>query len=166
MSDILQRKSIEIDSQIQNHARNLEAELERVKQNLAEQQEVARAASAMGDRSENAEWQIANDSIARYTVSMLTLSNTLDTLKKYRETVAAHVPSSRIDVGSTCLIRAEGHTSSVAIKLYPAGLGNAKIGAISVATPLGTALLGHSAKEVVTVHAPMGDISYHIEEVI
>lgn len=166
MSDVLRRKSVEIDSQVQNHARNLEKELEKLKRDLAEQQEIARAASAQGDRSENAEWQIANDNIARYTVSILTLSNTLDTLKAYTDAAAAHTESTRIAVGSTCRIRAVGQESSLIVKLYPEGLGNAKIGAISIATPMGQALLGHSAGDTVVVRAPVKDIPYNIEEVI
>ena len=58
------------------------------------------------------------------------------------------------------------HSSTLYIKIYPTGLGNAKIGAISVATPLGVAVLGKTAGTEVIVKAPLGDIPYLIEEVL
>lgn len=59
MTSELAMKSKEIESQVANHIRNLQMELESYQQRLKEEQDIARRATAQGDRSENAEWQIA-----------------------------------------------------------------------------------------------------------
>ena len=163
MNSELIAKGKEIESQVANHIRNLRTELESVQLRLKEEQDAAQRASAMGDRSENAEWQIANDNIARYTVSIMSLVNTLDTYKKFS---ASYTPTGKVMVGSTLKVVDRRHNSTLYIKIYPAGLGNAKIGAISTATPLGSAVLGKTAGTEVIVKAPLGEIPYYIEEVL
>ena len=69
-------------------------------------------------------------------------------------------------VGSTLKVIDRKHNATLYIKIYPTGLGNAKIGAISEATPLGAAVLGKSSGTEVTVKAPLGYIPYYIEEVL
>ena len=69
-------------------------------------------------------------------------------------------------VGSTLKVIDRKHNATLYIKIYPTGLGNAKIGAISAATPLGAAVLGKSKGAEVTVKAPVGYIPYYIEEVL
>ena len=83
MTSELAMKSKEIESQVANHIRNLQMELESYQQRLKEEQDIARRATAQGDRSENAEWQIANDAIARINVSIMSLSDTIATYKKF-----------------------------------------------------------------------------------
>lgn len=163
MSSELAIKSKEIESQIANHIRNLRMELKTLQERLKEEQDTAQRASAMGDRSENAEWQIANDNMARYTVSIMSLSNTLDTYQKFS---TSYTPTGKVMIGSTLKVQDRRHGSILFIKIYPTGLGNAKIGAISVATPLGSAVLGKTAGTEVIVKAPLGDIPYYIEEVL
>lgn len=163
MTSVLETKSKEIESQIENHINNLKKELASLQGKLKEAQDTAQRASAMGDRSENAEWQIANDEIARYTVSIMSLDNTLDTYKKFS---TSYTPTGKVMIGSTLKVVDLKHNSTLYIKIYPTGLGNAKIGAISVATPLGIAVLGKTAGTEVIVKAPLGDIPYLIEEVL
>lgn len=163
MSSVLANKSHEIASQVDNHIQNLRMELESLQAKLKEEQNLAQRASAMGDRSENAEWQIANDNIARYTVSIVSLMNTLDTYEKYTTSYKA---TGKVMVGSTLKVIDKLHSTSLYIKIYPPGLGNAKIGAISTATPLGSAVLGKVPGTEVIVKAPLGDIPYLIEEVL
>ena len=148
MTSELAMKSKEIESQVANHIRNLQMELESYQQRLKEEQDIARRATAQGDRSENAEWQIANDAIARINVSIMSLSDTIATYKKFS---TSYIPTGK---------------ATLYIKIYPTGLGNAKIGAISAATPLGAAVLGKSKGAEVTVKAPLGYIPYYIEEVL
>lgn len=163
MSSQLLSKGREIESQVANHIRNLRMELEALQLKLKEEQETAQRASAMGDRSENAEWQIANDNIARYTVSILSLMDTLDTYEKY---TSSYTPTGKVMVGSTLKVVDRTRGSTLYIKIYPPGLGNAKIGAITTATPLGSAVLGKVAGTEVIVKAPLGDLPYYIEEVL
>lgn len=163
MSNELLRKGREIESQVSNHIRNLKTELESLQVKLKEEQDISQRASAMGDRSENAEWQIANDNIARYTVSIVSLMNTIDTYEKY---TSSYTPVGKVVIGSTMKVVDKTRNAVLYIKIYPPGLGNAKIGAITTATPLGAAVLGKAAGVEVIVKAPLGDIPYYIEEVL
>ena len=98
MTSELAMKSKEIESQVANHIRNLQMELESYQQRLKEEQDIARRATAQGDRSENAEWQIANDAIARINVSIMSLSDTIATYKKFS---TSYIPTGKVMVGST-----------------------------------------------------------------
>ena len=100
MTSELAMKSKEIESQVANHIRNLQMELESYQQRLKEEQDIARRATAQGDRSENAEWQIANDAIARINVSIMSLSDTIATYKKFS---TSYIPTGKVMVGSTLL---------------------------------------------------------------
>jgi len=162
-SESLIAKSKEIESQMSNHISNLKAELETLQSKLQEEQEIAQHASAMGDRSENAEWQIANNNIARYVVSIMTLTDTLDTYETYK---SSYQSTGKATLGSTLKVVDRKRNATMYIKLYPPGLGNAKIGAISVTAPLGAAVIGKEAGTEVVVKAPLGDIPYYIEEVL
>lgn len=152
-----------IEAQVANHVSNMEKDLKAFEQKYKEEQEVAQRAAAMGDRSENAEWQIANDNLARYSVSIMSLRNTIETYEQYK---ASYAPTGLVMLGSTVKVRDMKHGATLVIKLYPPGLGNAKISAITIATPLGKAILGKAAGETVIVKAPLGDIPYYIEEVL
>ena len=98
MTSELAMKSKEIESQVANHIRNLQMELESYQQRLKEEQDIARRATAQGDRSENAEWQIANDAIARINVSIMSLSDTIATYKKFS---TSYIPTGKVRVEPT-----------------------------------------------------------------
>ena len=159
----LANKRREIDSQVANHIRNIRAELEAQQKKLEEEQDVSRQASEMGDRSENAEWQIAQNNIARTLVNIMTLTNIVSTYDKYS---ASYVPTEKVTIGSTLKVIDKMRNAALYIRIYPPGLGNAKIGAITSASPLGAALLGKTVGTEVIVKAPLGDIPYYIEEVL
>ena len=158
----LQEEGKRISAQMGNYMKNLETDLANRQVKLREEQEAAQAASAQGDRSENAEFQIASANIARIVVSISTLSDIIDT---YKRTAQCYKPVGKAIVGSTLLVCDETHGAEFPIQLYPAGLGNAKIGAISIITPLGSAVLNKTAGDSVIVQTPSGDIRYSIKEV-
>lgn len=158
----LQEEGKRIAAQMANYIRNLELSLAERQVKLREEQEAAQAAAAQGDRSENAEFQIASANIARLVVSISTLTDIIDT---YKRTSLCYKPVGKAIVGSTLLVRDESHDAEFPIQLYPAGLGDAKIGAISVLTPLGSAVLNKVAGDSVLVQTPSGDIRYSIKEV-
>jgi transcription elongation GreA/GreB family factor len=156
-------KSKEIEAQVANNVSNLRAYVDNLKEKLQEEQEIYRRASAQGDRSENAEWQISKDKIAQLTVSIMSGTSMLDTYEKYK---ASYQHTGRVMLGATVKVRDKALDAQLYLKLYPPGLGNAKIGALSIATPLGLAILGKTAGAEVTVKAPSGDIVYIVEEVL
>lgn len=159
----LKERAAEIDSLVVDRINKLRLELKAVQDQLQREQQVAQSASAAGDRSENAEWQIATDNIARCVSSIATLSATIST---YERSQSAYTPTGKITEGSVVRLQELGTSSELIIKLYPAGLGSASIGAIAVTAPLGQALLGECAGSTVYVRAPLGDIPYCIKEVL
>jgi transcription elongation GreA/GreB family factor len=161
--ELLQAKRQEIEANMGNHMQNLQREVETFKEKLEAERQTAQRASAMGDRSENAEWQIANDNIARLIVSITTLTDTLDTYERYK---GAYQPTGKVMLGSTLKIVDKNNNATLFIRIYPAGLGNAKIGAVTVMSPVGAALLNKTAGTDVVVKTPLGDITYYIEEVL
>ena len=153
-----------IDKAVSARIHNLELKLADLNKQMNDWQEVARNAAAQGDRSENAELQIANDKISTLIITIMSLTNTVDQYKKYRQ---YYTITGKVALGSTLKIRdLTNNLDSVYIKIYPEGLSYAQDGAVTVVTPLGAAVLGKVAGEEVVVKAPMGDILYKIEEVL
>jgi len=159
----LQVEGKKIDSAMMSWARNRRLELENLQRQLKEEQEAAQKASEQGDRSENAEWQIANDNIAKLMVRIVSLTGTIDLYEKYS---SSYTPTGKVTIGSTLKLRDITRNSTLYIKIFPPGLGNANICAISAASPVGAAVMDKTAKTEVTVKAPIGDIPYYIEEVL
>lgn len=160
---MLIKKRDEITSQMNNTMRNHRLSLKVNERRLAEEEEKAREAKAQGDVSENAEYQIARDNCARLMLEIASLESVLLEYEKYSN---SYTPTGRIQVGSTVKLHDDSRNSTIYIKLYPPGLGNAKIGAISVESPVGRALMGRVAGNRVIAHAPRGDLPYTIEEVL
>ena len=166
--EAMQREGRIIDGQVANQIKMLTEQRDNFMKQYAQEQETARQAAAQGDRSENAELQIANDNMSRLFINIQSLDATIDAHNKLRASSQGTSTGSQFcGIGSlVCIVDKSHEDACWAIKLYPAGLGNAKIGAISVGTPLGRALLNHYKGETVTVKAPGGVIRYEIKEVL
>ena len=159
----LAQKSREIDKNFSQTMENLRRKLQDRQAELKNQQEAAKRASAQGDRSENAEWQIANDNVARLVMEISSLEGTLDIYERYK---ASYSPSGKVMLGSTVKLLDRQRGVTLFVKIFPPGLGNAKIGAIASTTPVGSAILGKVSGAEVVVKAPIGEIPYYIEEVL
>lgn len=169
---VMQKRGDAIVAQVRNAVQMQRKKLESYRDQLSAAQEVARAAAAQGDRSENAELQTAYAEISQLTIQITSYSASIEAhdrlFESENEAKLAGGSSGVCSIGSVvCIsdVSTPGAPTWV-IKLYPAGLGNAKIGAISMDTPLGRALSGHVAGDDVVVRAPNRDVSYHIKEVI
>lgn len=160
---MLTEKRDEITAQMNNMMENHRRSLKSKERRLAEEEEKARDAKAQGDVSENAEYQIARDNCSRLILEIAALESTILEYEKYS---TSYTPTGRVQVGSTVKLLDNSRGSTVYIKLYPHGLGNAKIGAVSVESPVGRAILGKAKGTKVIAHAPRGDLPYTIEEVL
>lgn len=154
--------SKEIDMKLKASMAEVEKQIEDIKVNLEEQRGIAKAANAQGDRSENAEWQIAVDNIARLNSQLIELDAKLVSFKSF---TSGYMPSEVIALGSTIRLYDETFDREQIIKLVPAGLGNASIGAVAVGTPVSNAVMGKKAGDTVTAKAPMGNLVFQIKEV-
>lgn len=73
------------------------------------------------------------------------------------------VPDGRVIVGLEVVVRDGGFLTSYAI--MPPGMGTGEQTVVSAESPLGSALLGHRAGDIVTVMAPEGNRRVEIVEV-
>lgn len=156
----------DLDSMFDNRRKALTVKREELEQ----EREVARQAAADGDASENAPLQTAYENISRLTIEIMAMESSVDSYERVAGDADSDAqPGGVCSVGSVVCIadvtRGEPAPTWI-IKLYPAGLGNAKVGAIAIDTPLGIALLSHSKGECVQCAAPAGTITYLIKEVI
>lgn len=159
-----------IIGQIKNMFDNRRKALEAKERDLEAERVVARAAAADGDASENAPLQTAYENISRLTIEITAMKASIDIYDSMQVGSSSTAePGGVCTINSVVCIQDCSHDDARPtwiIKLYPAGIGNAKVGAIAIDTPLGKALMSHSRGELVTCAAPAGDITYLIKEVI
>jgi len=138
--------------------------LEKLKQELHELKSVKRkeaaerieSAKALGDLSENAEYQEAKENSAWIEGRIIELSNLLT-----RATVVSNTSSSDIvTVGKTVVIR-NGHGNKT-YTIVGANEADPIHGRISSSSPLANALLGGRINDEVEVHTPGGVQKYQI----
>lgn len=147
--------------------KRLEARLARLKASLpAAIAETART-SAFGDRSDNAEYKEAKGILRRTHGQIFTIE---DQLKRAVVIASGVDASGKIQLGSTVTVEVKPKKDVAAAtrKIFRI-LGSSETdpghGRISHTSPLGAALIGHAAGDVVTVQAPGGAQEYKIVEV-
>ena len=139
------------------------SELAREKESIASMEK--------NDSSENVPLHIARENVSRLTIEITSLQASCD---EYERITGAFeespLPGGVCTIGSIVAIEDIESRVTWVIRLYPSGLGNAKIGAISINTPLGKALVHHKAGDIVPVKAPGNkadkDTEYRIKEVL
>lgn len=157
--EALERKSKEISAQVANRMENLKKKVEELEEQIKEEQHIVKMASAMGDYSENAERQSALDSLAMLTVSRISYMNTLEAYENYE---SAYKHNGTVMLGSTVRVTDCKLNTELYVKIYPDTLGNVRIGALAESTPLGAAMKGKKAGDLVTAKS----LQYRIEEVL
>jgi len=120
-------------------------------------QEVADAA-AMGDRSENAEYIYGKRRLREIDRRMRYLSTLLD-----RVTVVdpSSINSDRVQFGATVTVHDEDNSART-YQMVGVDEVDVKLGRISVASPMGKALLGKLKGDVVIVKRPAGELEVEI----
>jgi len=118
-------------------------------------------AKADGDVSENAGYDEAKNTQAFVEGRILTLKNILANAV----VISNHGNSERVDVGSTVIIRdveygdLERYTIVGSTEVDPTN------GRISLKSPIGRALMGHSVGDIVEVQTPGGIVQFEIVEI-
>lgn len=142
--------------------------LERLKQELHELKTVKRreaagrieVAKALGDLSENAEYHEAKDALALLENRVFEIEQTLKDVQLIEDQGAK---TGVIHVGSTVVVEVRGQNKTFTIvgsnEAEPAS------GKISNESPIGIALLGAKAGEVVDVATPAGTVEYRVVKV-
>lgn len=155
-----------IDSDMKSSFINKRAILESKQEELRREREVL-LAMEKNDSSENVPLHTARENISRLTIEISTLEAACATYDSLTSSKGVVTEAGGVcTVGSLVCIQDVSQRVSWIIKLYPAGLGNAKIGAISIDTPLGVALDKHTRGDIVSCNAPGGVTKYCIKEVL
>jgi transcription elongation factor GreA len=146
----------------------LKTRLERLKASLPAAIAETSRTSAYGDRSDNAEYKEAKGILRRTHGQIFNIE---DQLRRVVLIDSGTGVAGMIQLGSTVIveIKKDGAPLSPATRKMFRILGSSETdpghGRISHASPLGAALLGHAAGDVVAVQAPGGTQEYKIIEV-
>lgn len=133
-------------------------DLEQVQQRQAAE-DVSRT-GAMGDLSENAEYQEAKHRLARIHGRIFSIK---DRLRRVVLIQKNHQPGGRIQLGSTVTVRV--HEKEKIYEIVGPAESNPGRGRISYLSPVGAALLGHETGEIILLQTENGEVSYSIVNV-
>ena len=117
-------------------------------------------ARALGDLSENTEYQEARESQAMVEDRIQTIENTLKNAEIVHEMHGDHV-----SMGSEVTVEKAGTKDKQKFKIVGSDEADTLSGKLSNLSPLGSALLGKKRGDVVTIKTPKGEVSYKIAAV-
>ena len=138
----------------------LEQELEELKS--VKRKEIAekiKVALSFGDLSENAEYDEAKNEQAEVESRINTIINML----KYARVIdESEITNDAVGLGVTVVIREVGEDDEETYTIVTTTEADPDNNKISQDSPVGKALIGHSAGETVTVESPAGKIDFEI----
>lgn len=144
--------------------KELEAELDDLKVNR--RREVAakiKEARAQGDLSENAEYDAAKDEQAEIEARILVIENMLRNVKVINE---ARLNKNKISLGSQVKLLDIEFNEEFVYMIVGSTESDPANGKISNESPLGNALIGCKAEDIVEVNSPAGLLKYKVLEII
>ena len=138
----------------------LREELEYLKtEKRKEVSEKIREARSFGDLSENAEYDEAKNEQAEVESRINTIINML----KYARVIdESEITNDAVGLGVTVVIREVGEDDEETYTIVSTTEADPDNNKISQDSPVGKALIGHSAGETVTVESPAGKIDFEI----
>ena len=138
----------------------LREELEYLKtEKRKEVSEKIREARSFGDLSENAEYDEAKNEQAEVESRINTIINQL----KYARVIDdSEITVDAVGLGITAVIREVGEEDEETYSIVTTTEADPDNGKISQDSPVGKALSGHKAGEVVTVETPVGKVDFEI----
>lgn len=136
-----------------------EDELYRLKnERYKEITQAIKEARAQGDLSENAEYKAAKEAQRQADGRIEELENLLSNV----EVVDESTDSSVIRIGSTVQIKDLEFDEEMEYQIVGSSEADTDMNMISNESPLGTALIGASEGEIISVQAPVGEIRYQV----
>ena len=138
----------------------LSEELERLK--TKERRKISRAigeARQQGDLSENAEYDAAKDAQAHNEARIVELESKL---ARARIIDDHDIPKDKIYIGASVILNDLDNDEEIKYTLVSAEEANYDEGKISIASPVGKALLGKKEGDEVTINVPAGALQYKI----
>ncbi|MEW6034898.1 MAG: GreA/GreB family elongation factor, partial [Chloroflexota bacterium] len=135
----------------------LKTELESLEEQRPHVVEEIRKAAADKDFRENAPLQAAREQQGYLEGRIRELEATLKSAK-----VVSEQKRERIDAGDCVLLHDLASGDELSVTLVYATEANPALGRISMASPMGKALLGHAQGDIVEVAAPAGQLRYRV----
>lgn len=169
---VIAEKAEEIKQALADRRTEWIQRLEDINADIERAQRDMNADSAKNDRSENAEYQIAADTFAQLQVSRRQIQEKIDAYSSFMKIDNKAGLTPVVVIGTTMKLRllkindksADAGKDIFYVKLVPAALGIARVGAISSNSSVGRAVEGLSVGSVFTVQTRKGKITYQIEE--
>ncbi len=143
--------------------KNLESELENLK--TVKRKEVAekiKVALSFGDLSENSEYDEAKNEQAIIEARILEIESMLKDVKIIDE---HELSTELVNVGSKVKVEDIEYSEIIDYKIVGPSEADPREGKISDESPVGAALIGHEAGEIVKVETPGGICTYKIIEI-
>jgi len=140
----------------------LEAELTTLRQERPRIAEELRRAAADKDFRENAPLEAAREYQGQIEARIRTLESILNSATVVEEKSAV----SKANIGNTVLLRDLASDEMIRYTLVSPSEANPTAGKISIASPIGKAIIGREIGETVEVSAPAGVLRYRIEEIV
>lgn len=141
----------------------LQADMEHLKtvkrRDIAKQLEKARA---MGDLSENAEYDAAKEAQAHLEKRIAELN---DKLSRSRIIENEDIPKDKIYVGAQVKLRDEDTEEEMNYLLVSPPEADYAQNKISIESPIGKALMGHKAGDMIEIQVPAGLLKYKILQI-
>lgn len=137
----------------------LKEKLARLKASLPEQITTTKAAADLGDRSENAEYQISKGKLRGTYRQILVIEDQL----KRAAIIQAKSKMEKVELGSTVILESNG--KKFTFQILGSFETNPGKGVISNQSPLGKALLGHKRGDEVGITTEAGEKKYLILEI-
>jgi len=117
-------------------------------------------AKSLGDLSENSEYHEARDNQAKIEKRIIDLEGII---KEAR--IMTHTKTDIINVGASVTIHKKNDALIRELMIVESEEADSATGKISVASPLGKALLGHKKGDEVSYESPAGTMTYIVEKV-
>ena len=123
---------------------------------------ILRRAIQQGDLSENADYIAAKEEQAFLEGRI----QQIETMLRNAVLIESNGPAGVVDLGSRVTVLEEGREAPEVFRIVGPAEADPLNGKVSHQSPLGQALLGRRAGDVVTVDAPAGPITFRVLEVL
>jgi len=123
---------------------------------------ILRRAIQQGDLSENADYIAAKEEQAFLEGRI----QQIETMLRNAVLIEGNGPAGVVDLGSQVTVLEEGRETPEVFRIVGPAEADPLNGKVSHQSPLGQALLGRRAGDVVTVDAPAGPITFRVLEVL
>ena len=115
-----------------------------------------------GELVENAEYEDAKNEQAFVEGDILRLETILSSALIIENSTGK---KDVVSLGDTVTLKEKGQKKSEVFRLVGAAEADPRDGRVSNESPMGRALIGHKVGDVITVHAPGGDIEFEIKKI-